>query len=138
MAEARLIITWQLSTFRSILGAFLISTLAACAQTSVARFDGGAVYSPTSRVDILAEPPNRQYETLAILETKGAPNMSLPDLINDMQQEAMSIGADAIVFLGRSDQQTPQQLMFNPLLGGYQTLGGNQITTITAIAIKYK
>jgi hypothetical protein len=60
------------------------------------------------------------------------------ELIEALREKAEEIGANGIYVLGRADQLQPQQLMFNPFLGGYQTLGGNTLPVIKAAALRWE
>jgi len=99
--------------------------------------DQAEQYSPSSSVQILYEPPTTDYREIAIIESIGPSGILLPELLEDMRLKAMSLGADAIILLGTSKDRGSQGLMFNPVLGGYQTVGGGSSTTATGIAIRY-
>jgi len=100
--------------------------------------DPNTKYLPTSSVQILSAPPERPYKTIAILETIGGQNVLIPDLLENMRHKAQEIGADAIIPTDETKEAQPQGLMYNPWLGGYQTVGGGNIPKIRGIAIKYE
>ena len=108
------------------------------ASTSAVMLDPSMKYLPTNNVQILSAQPERPYKTIAILETIGNQNVLIPDLLENMRQKAQEIGADAIIPIGEASQEQPQGLMYNPWLGGYQTVGGGFIPKVRGLAIKYE
>jgi hypothetical protein len=109
-----------------------------CAATSVVMLDDSMRYPPSATVEILSTPPTKPYKAIAILETAGAANAPLPDLLESMRQKAKEIGADAVIPTGDASQRQPQGLIYNPWLGGYQTFGGGVLPKIQGLAIKYQ
>jgi hypothetical protein len=112
-----------------------------CAVTSVAMLDEDMRYLPSANVEILSAPPTKAYKAIAILETAGPANASLPDLLESMRQKAKGIGTDAVIPTGDANQRPPQGLiynLYNPWLGGYQTFGGGVLPKIRGLAIKYQ
>jgi hypothetical protein len=100
--------------------------------------ESGVTYPPTQNVQILTDVPTRPFKQIATLEARGPVNTPITDLWGSMREKAAAIGADAVI--PTQDASTPQQqgLMYNPWLGGYQTIGGGTIPVIRGIAIKYK
>jgi hypothetical protein len=96
----------------------LIPFITGCAVTSVAMLDDGMRYSPSANVEILSAPPIKAYKAIAILETAGAANAPLPDLLESMRRKAKEIGADAVIPTEDASQRQPQGLIYNPWLGG--------------------
>jgi hypothetical protein len=62
---------------------------------------------------------------------------TITDLLESMKQKAEAIGADAVIPTKNASTQTQPGLMYNPWLGGYQTIGGGTIPIIRGVAIKY-
>jgi hypothetical protein len=116
----------------------LALVLTGCATTSAVMMDSAKVYPATTDVQILQQVPDKPYTQIAVLESRGAVGTSLPDLLQSMQKKAEEIGADAIIPTQNASEQSPQGIIYNPWLGGYQTLGGGRIPVIRGIAIKYK
>lgn len=110
--------------------------LSGCATTDVARLDD-THYAPTKHVEILLDKPQQPYKVIAVLETHGALNMSQTSLLNALRKKARSVGADAVLLIADTSQQTSPGLMFNPWLGGYETLPGGVRPGVRALAIKY-
>jgi hypothetical protein len=75
----------------------LIPFMTGCSATSVAMLNDSVRYSPSTNVEILSAPPTKPYKAIAILETAGAANAPLPDLLESMRQRAKEIGADAVI-----------------------------------------
>jgi hypothetical protein len=73
-----------------------------------------------------------------MVEARGPVGTTDADLIDALREKAREIGANGIYVLGRADQQQQQQLMFNPWLGGYQTLGGGTLPVIKAAALRWE
>lgn len=116
--------------------------LAGCAgdpiYTSAVRLDTGTEFAANPRVEILQAAPNRPYEKIALLETRMWAGVSLPQLLESMQKKAAQLGADAIVPVSFEERSTQQQLIYNPWLGGYQTLGGGANPVLRGYAIRYR
>jgi hypothetical protein len=108
-----------------------------CASTSVVLLDETLKYPPSEKVEILVEKPIKEYKIIAKLETKGYKGTSQTTILNNMRQKAKLIGADAIIpFEDASEYQSPG-VIYNPWLGGYQTLPGGKIPILRGYAIKY-
>jgi len=112
--------------------------ISGCATTSVLILDESKHYSPSQYVAILNEQPTEPHIVIAQLETRGAIGTSLPQILESMREEAKSIGADAIIPIEDASEYQQQGVMYNPWLGGYQTLPGGKIPVIRGHAIKYK
>jgi len=112
--------------------------ISGCATTSVLMFDESRQYPESQFVAILNENPSEPYIVIAQLETRGAVGTSLPQILESMRDEAKIIGADAIIPTEDVSEQQQMGLMYNPWLGGYQTLGGGKVPIIRGHAIKYK
>ncbi|MDI9542971.1 conserved hypothetical protein [anaerobic digester metagenome] len=106
-------------------------------HTSVVMFDEAAIYEPSQRVEILSKPPAKAYKAIALLETYGPRFTLVPDLLADMRLEAMKIGANAIIPGEQGEIPHKRQIMYNPILGGYQGTGGGSSPTIQGVAIRY-
>ena len=117
---------------------FLIGTiLSGCAQTSAVMFDDSVKYPPTHNVQIMTEVPTKPFKQIALLEARGPVNTPITDLLESMRQKAASIGADAVIATQDASTQQQQGLMYNPWLGGYQTIGGGTLPVIRGVAIKF-
>lgn len=69
----------------------------ACVHTMMLE-ESAVKYPPSSRVDILLEPPSRPYKQIAILESKAEnPTTAMARI----REKAKEIGADAIMPLNR-------------------------------------
>jgi hypothetical protein len=111
--------------------------LAGCAATSAVMLEGGATYAPTQNVQIITQTPNRPFKQIAMLETRGPVNTSMPSLLENMRQKAGTIGADAVIPTEDASMSQQQSLMYNPWLGGYQTIGGGTLPILRGVAIKF-
>jgi hypothetical protein len=116
----------------------IVLLMAGCAATTDATLmKKGKTYPPTTEVEILFEKPTRPYEIIAILDSKGLAGVSEVVVLNNMRDKAMQIGADALLPTGRSQIQHQQGIMYNPWLGGYQSVGGGTSSTLRGFAIKW-
>ncbi|MET0063203.1 MAG: hypothetical protein ABW176_13005 [Candidatus Thiodiazotropha endolucinida] len=106
-------------------------------QSSIVKLDDSASYPESDKTIVLLEPPERDFKKIAIIETRGVGNAGLPEMLDGMKSEARKIGADAILPVQDTSETVPPSVIYNPWLGGYQTLGGGRISRIRGIAIKY-
>lgn len=127
-----------MKVFYVIFTLFFFGLLSGCAHTSGIMLDNTATYPPSEKVEIVMNPPSRPYVEIAMLETAAPVGTPLTDLLENMRQKAKALGADAVIPTQDASERTPQQLFFNPWLGGYQTLGGQTAPRIRGLAIKYK
>ncbi len=109
-----------------------------CAQTSVVLLDDSRNFGPSNTVRILEQVPNESFEIIARLETRGMVGQSIPSLLNQMRDEAKQIGADAIIPVEERQERQQQGIMYNPWLGGYQTIGGGTVPIVTSYAIIFE
>lgn len=117
----------------------LLILLQGCATSYSILLDENQKYKPTKSVELLTTNPEREFIQIGIIETKsGYANEPFTALINSARTKAKAIGADAILLINNETSQTPQGVMYNPYLGGYQTIGGVNIQTIKFLAIKWK
>ena len=127
-----------LSSVISSLSLFLILLLfLGCASTGVVLLDDTIKYTPSENVEILIEKPKRPYKVIAKLETKGIKGTSHTTILESMRQKAKSIGADAIIPTEDASEYQLPGVMYNPWLGGYQTLPGGKVPILRGYAIKY-
>lgn len=90
--------------------------LAACGTTSVRVADGEKRYPPTEAVDVLYQPPQRAYETLAKLEAQGGALPGLPAdegaVLRSLGNKAKALGADAVIITDRKATVTRRGLVY--------------------------
>lgn len=111
--------------------------LSGCATTSAVMLEGGVTYPPTQNVEILTQVPTRPFKQIALLESGGPVNTPITDLLESMRHKAAAIGADAVIPTQDASTNQQQGLMYNPWIGGYQTIGGGTIPVIRGVAIRY-
>ena len=109
-----------------------------CATTSVLILDESKQYPPSQYTAILEDTPTEPHIVIAQLETRGAVGTSLPQILESMRDEAKTIGADAIIPTEDVSEKQQTGIIYNPWLGGYQTLPGGKVPVIRGLAIKYK
>lgn len=115
----------------------LVLTGCPTAKTSVVMLESGAVYMPSQSVELLTSSPTRPFKAIAILETQAHAGTPMPKLLESMRDRAAEIGAHAVMPPEDASTTTPQGVMYNPWLGGYQTVGGVTVPVIRAVAIRY-
>lgn len=94
---------------------------------------------PKSRfVEILDHKPDKPYIVIATLETKGGLGVSLPEILEDMRKKAKEIGADAIIPTRDVSEYKAPGFIYNPWIGGYESLPGGRMPAIQGYAIVYK
>jgi hypothetical protein len=96
----------------------ILVLLAGCVSTEVTSMNG--TYPPSSRVEILKEPPSRPYRQIGMVSAEGVVEMT--ELTARLSAKAQSIGADAVILL-------PVEYKMG--------LGGNQFPVLKGIAVKY-
>lgn len=117
---------------------FLLICSAGCATTSVLIMDESKQYPPSKYVPILNAQPTEDYIVIAQLETRGPVGTSLPQILGSMRDEAKAIGADAIIPTEDVSEYQQPGVIYNPWLGGYQSLPSGKLPVIRGLAIKYK
>ena len=109
-----------------------------CAQTSVVMLDESLNFEPSTNVKIIEYIPEEPFVIIAKLETRGTVGQSIPALLTQMRNEAKLIGADAIIPIEEKQVKQQQGIMYNPWLGGYQSIGGGNIPVISSYAIIFE
>jgi hypothetical protein len=123
---------------RSLYTALALLTVSGCITTSVVMMDPMKTYPTVANTQLLVKDPVRSYKQIAVLESRGPINTPLPDLLESMRQKGMEIGADAVLPTQDASQDNAPGMMYNPWLGGYQTLPGGRLPVIRGIAVKYE
>ena len=80
-----------------------------CVDLSAYNIYLGIKYPPTSRVEVLSEPPSRDYQAFAVLEGPGASDSPASRAVSSSElaqiiKKAKAIGADAIIICQCCDQ----------------------------------
>jgi len=114
----------------------VLCLLSGCVQGSVTLVEPPKTYPATASLEILREKPARPYRTIAIVRASGMPSATNSELCGVLEKEARSIGADAILLLPREENVSVGG--YNPCAGGVVNGGGERISVLKAIAIKYE
>lgn len=114
-----------------------LASLVGCANTSAVLVNPSKTYPPSSNVELLGAAPSRPFEAIAVLEARGPVGTPFPELLESMREKGKAVGADAIIPTENASQDLRPGLIYNPWLGGYQTIGGGQLPIIRGVAIKY-
>jgi hypothetical protein len=109
-----------------------------CAQTSIVMLDESLNFEPSENVRIIEYIPEEPFVIIAKLETRGTVGQSIPTLLTQMRNEAKVIGADAIIPIEEKHIKQQQGIMYNPWLGGYQSIGGGNVPVISSYAIIFE
>ena len=123
---------------RSLCATLVLSAVSGCITTSVVMMDPMTTYPTVSNTQLLVRDPGKSYKQIAVLESRGPVNTPLPDLLESMRQKGMEIGADAVLPTQDASQDNAPGIMYNPWLGGYQTLPGGRLPVVRGIAVKYE
>ena len=134
--------------------------MSACATvtTQVVPLNPARTFAPTENVEVLLEKPNRPYDEIALLESRGELGVTESDLLNDAREKARALGADAIVRLDTERVYYPPVAVYDPWYdpfywrpyryrhvapfahpwGAYTVVGGGYSYVLKALAIKYQ
>lgn len=109
-----------------------------CATTSTVTIllDETRQYPSTKNVHIINS-TFQPYHIIAELETYGYNGESIPQLLDNMRKEAMSIGANAIIPTKENLHQFQIGTIFNPWIREYQSDGNKNISIVRGLAIVY-
>jgi len=127
-----------MKTIKQILPLFIAFYITGCASTSVVILDEADKYAPSTSVQILENIPDESFKAIARLETRGAVGQGIPKLLEDMRKKAKEIGADAIIPTEEGKEKVEQGIIYNPWLGGYQTIGGGNQPIVRGYAIIFE
>ena len=143
------------------LAAAALALLAGCAavDTQVTVLDPALKYAPTQNVAILFEYPPQPYIKIALIEAQGLPGGSESELLEAARKKAQTLGADAIVRMEVATAFQPPTRIYDPYsnpyypryrypyhmfpyaesypYGEYRWVGGGNIQTLKAVAIRY-
>jgi len=99
----------------SLLAGAAVCLLAGCHGAEVTRFTPGA-YPPTQRIEVFSDPSliTHPYIEIGYVEAKGGLGVSKQDLLNDMKEEAMAEGANALIKVDFYDRER-----YDRYIGGY-------------------
>lgn len=109
-----------------------------CVSSKAVMRDDSIKFPKSRTVEILDQKPDEPHVIIATLETKGGLGVSLPDILNGMRSKAKEIGADAIIPTRDVSEYKTPGFIYNPWLGGYQSLPGGRMPAIQGYAIVYK
>ena len=109
-----------------------------CVSSKAFMHDDTVKFPKSRFVEVLDQRPDKPHFVIATLETKGGMGVSLPEILDGMRKKAKEIGADAIIPTKDVSEYKKQGFIYNPWLGGYQTLPGGKMPAIQGYAIIYK
>ena len=115
-----------------------VLTVSGCVSSKAVMRDDSVKFPKSRFVEILDQKPEKPHVVIATLETKGGMGVSLPEILEDMRTKAKEIGADAIIPTRDVSEYKTPGIIYNPWLGGYQTLPGGRMPAIQGDAIVYK
>ncbi len=146
--------------------ALLAAALAGCAsvETQVTLFDPAQKFAPTEHVVILLDYPAQPHAKVALIEARGSVGGSEAALFEEARKRAQTMGADALVRLEVDAVYQPPVLVYDPAYSNmfysryrypyrsfyyppyafspfpydnYRWVGGGNVQTLKAVAIKY-
>jgi hypothetical protein len=121
-----------------ILMAFLVTFLTGCVSTTYTSLTPESYETAMENPEVHFSTPDRPFQLIGLLQADGAVGISYTQLIDSLKSKAKMNGADAIYVIAMQNVNTPQGLIYNPYLGGYQTIGGFDKPRAFAFALKYK
>jgi len=146
--------------------ALAVLTLAGCASvsTEITVLDPAQKFAPTEHVVILFEYPPQPYVKVALIEAQGLAGGSESEVLEEARKRARALGADAIVRLEVAAVYHPPVRVYDPAYSnmfypyyrypyrsfyyprypyspfpydGYRWVGGGDVQTLKAVAIRY-
>ena len=138
----------------------------ASVTTRVTLLDPALKYAPTQNVAILLDYPPQPHHKIALIEVQGMAGGSEAELLEEGRIKAQALGADAIVRLEVNSVYHPPRRVYDPWFdypfypryrspyrpfpmypygydqfpfryGEYRWVGGGNVQTLKAVAIKY-
>jgi len=131
---------WSQKTFQnltSICHCMVIFLLLGCAHTTYTSLVPQTYSATQNKPEVLFQTPNRPFEIIGLLESNGGAGITHPELIESMKTKAQTVGAQAIYILGLQEHTAQPGLMYNPWLGGYQSVGGGRRARVYGLAMRY-
>jgi len=104
--------------------------------TNTVLLDETRQYPSTKNVHIINS-PFQPYHVIAELETYGYNGESIPQLLDNMRKEVMSIGANAIIPTEENLHEFQIGTIFNPWIREFQSIGTQNISIVKGLAIVY-
>ena len=120
----------------TVIGISIIFWGCATMNTVTVLLDETRQYPSTKNVQII-NTPYQPYSIIAELETYGYNTESIPQLLDNMRKEAMSIGANAIIPTKEHSQQFQIGTIFNPWIREDQSIGDQTVSNVKGLAIVY-
>ncbi len=149
-----------------LIAALAASLLAGCASvaTDVTVLDPAQKFAPTEHVVILFDYPPQAYIKIALIEAHGYAGGSESELLEEGRKRARALGADALVRIEVTAVYQPPVRVYDPAYAnayypryrypyrsfyyppytyspfpydGYRWVGGGDVQTLKAVAIKY-
>jgi hypothetical protein len=153
------------ATLRPLI-ALAAAALAGCASvaTEVTVFDPAQKFAPTENAVILLDYPSQPYLKIALIEAHGGVGGSETPLLEEARKRAQALGADAVVRLEVTAVYQPPVRVYDPAYtnmfysryrypyrsfnyppyafspypyDNYRWVGGGNVQTLKAVAIKY-
>ena len=94
-------------------------------------------FPPTEFIEVLREPPSRQYETIAVISASDVAGTPMTQVMANVVLEARSLGADAVIVENKS-KMAPEEMTFNPAGGYYEPKPAQMVPSVKATAIKWR
>ena len=113
----------------------ILGMLGGCAANPVVPGSTAGKAAPRDEVTLLNHEPRRPYIAIARIEVRGAANISLDTLLEEMRERARRLGADAV--LPQERRHSSLGLEDNPWTGAYEKTPEGVVPVIYGYAIKY-
>lgn len=117
---------------------FVLSILFACSTTNIKVVDENSSYLPSDNVKIFNTFPAEPYKVIAQIDIKGEEGSVAFDLVRQMREKAMKLGADAIIPLKENPEFILPGQSFDPWINKDPELTNNgEVLVVSGLAIKF-
>lgn len=121
-----------------LFASLVLSFLFACSTTNVKVVDENTSYLPSDNVKIFNTYPAEPYTVIAQIDIKGEEGSVVFDLVRQMREKAMKLGADAIIPAKEKPEFILPGQSFDPWINKDIELTNNgQVLVVSGLAIKF-
>jgi hypothetical protein len=108
------------------------------ASTPLGGLSAGDKSFQAASIEIISTNPSKPYKQIGNVEATGNVD-SENQVMEKLQEQARSLGAEAIILKSKEVKEKPLKYRFSPLLGDtYMEHGPSKIIVLKGVAIKYE
>lgn len=116
----------------------VLSLLLACSTANVKVVDENSSYLPSDNVKIFNTYPAEPYTVIAQIDIEGEQGSVVFDLVRQIREKAMKLGADAIIPVNQKPDFTLPGQSFDPWINKDAELTNNgEVLVVSGLAIKF-